>query len=59
MGVSLKFDAEAIKILPEPICMLMFYSLKQYKCSIANNKKVTNIIIETSNVHTEVFAGDL
>ena len=33
MGVSLKFDAGAIKILPEPICMLMFSSLKQYKCS--------------------------
>ena len=34
MGVSLKFDAVAIKILPEPICMLMFYSLKQYKCIV-------------------------
>ena len=50
MGVSLKFDAEAIKILPEPICMLMFYSLKLYKCSIANNKMFATII-EIQNSH--------
>ena len=40
MGVSLKFDAGAIRILPKTICMLMFSSLKQYKSSIINKRKL-------------------